>query len=67
MLFADLQCWFTVKPEKKKKEKKEIVVPILVTSFMEIQTFMHAYAKIKLETCLQRELSLGKAGIWYVL
>jgi len=43
MLFADIQCWFTVKPEKKKKEKKEIVVPILVTiqqSFIEIQTFM---------------------------
>ena len=23
MLFADLQCWFTVKPEKNKEEKRK--------------------------------------------
>jgi len=26
MLFADLQCWFTVKPEKNKR-KKELGMP----------------------------------------
>jgi len=28
MLFADLQCWFTVKPEKKKELNSEEIKPI---------------------------------------
>ena len=26
MLFADLQCWFTVKPEKNKKNKRTMIL-----------------------------------------
>jgi len=34
MLFADLQCWFTVKPEKKKK--KRVFQCITLTLYSEI-------------------------------
>jgi len=67
MLFADLQCWFTVKPEKKKEKKeKKKKEKCENHSFFDVEAIhcflMTTWPKNFTTKCLQHKRTLIKSS-----